>query len=126
MSQLDIELKNAADRARDEAIAIERHHFKQAWAIYRHQGEAHIRRMYTRTNIKSMNERGGYYFFSKDTMRFFGDRTSNYCVVVKGDSIRIRRIKEPSKPPQGTIPAGTWYTFDPETGNIKKELSDAS
>ena len=67
------------------------------------------------SSIKAENEARGFYFFSRDTMRHFGDRMSNFRVIYSGGRIVIERKAGR---------AATWEFF-PATGQINPLFAEA-
>lgn len=69
---------------------------------------------WTLSEIRALNEEAGYHFFSKETMKFFGD-TMKTLRVKNIDGVRyVYRAK--GRP-------AIWQ-FNPETGNLSHESSE--
>lgn len=64
--------------------------------------------------IKEASQEAEKYFFSRDTMKFFGDTMRNFGVFQDNGKIFIHR-KKPVK--RGLT--GTWL-FNPKTGSLSK------
>lgn len=79
------------------------------------------RKRWTLSAIKSANDDAGRYFFSRDTMRFFGDTMRNFGVHFEGGKIYVVRLKAGSKPPAGHG-VGERREFNPQTGEIGTPL----
>lgn len=63
--------------------------------------------------IRAANERGGFHFFDRKTLRFFGETMRNYRVgkVIDGKVSVIRR---------GGKAGSATFLFDPDTGECRK------
>lgn len=69
---------------------------------------------WTLAEIRYVNEhQGNGLFFSRKTMKFFGDKMSNFGVRHVGGRIIIYRKRSTDK-----LPGGKEYLFDPKTGRI--------
>ena len=80
-------------------------------------------RKWTIADIDRANIGAGHYFFSPDTLRFFGDRKSFWTVRHVAGRVFLVRKHEPSKPPRGTCPVGQAREFNPATGHIGVPIS---
>lgn len=77
------------------------------------------RKRWTLAEIKAANERAGGYFFSRQTMRFFGDTMRSFSVRHEGGKvylIRVRPMRDRDGRNMGGV--GTRYLFTPENGDI--------
>lgn len=74
---------------------------------------------WTLAAIKAANEKAGRYFFSRDTMRFFGDTMASFRVRCFDGKVYIQRVK-PMRDRDGRNMGGTGdlREFDPITGEI--------
>ena len=61
-------------------------------------------------DVKSINEKKGFYFFSKDSMKFFNSRIGS---TLYGDKFFVTSEKYSTEPRKYTI-----RVFDETTGNI--------
>lgn len=80
----------------------------------------------TLADIKAANEAAGHYFFSRDTMKFFGDTMRSFAVRHIGGRVFIERTRAPAKAPSteaGESMVGGLREFDPATGHIGVTLS---
>lgn len=79
---------------------------------------------YTLQQIKSMNQENGGYFFSRKTMKFFGDRMSSFNVKQwHGLTVLYRKPTATITNMRGErVCAGKQYfnawRFNPETGDL--------
>jgi hypothetical protein len=79
----------------------------------------------TLADIKAKNEAAGRYFFSRDTMKFFGDTMRNFAVRHIGGRVFVERVRAPGNAPDratGEAMVGALREFDPATGEIGTEL----
>lgn len=79
----------------------------------------------TLADIKAANEAAGRYFFSRDTMKFFGDTMRNFAVRHIGGRVFVERVRAPGNAPDratGEAMVGALREFDPATGEIGTEL----
>ncbi len=67
------------------------------------------------SDISRRNKEMGFWFFSRSTMKFFGDTMKNFRVRYKGSEIFVERVV-PSKN-IGNV-CRVWK-FNPETGDMK-------
>jgi len=65
---------------------------------------------YSVSDIKCIHEQNGGYFFSRDTMRFFGDTMKSFGVRNRDDGIYLYR--------KHSRHGGVWV-FNPETGDLR-------
>lgn len=72
------------------------------------------RKRWTLSAVKAANEAAGHFFFSRDTMRFFGDTMASFKVVCEGFDVCLERVKADKE----GCGLGKRYTFHPETGHI--------
>jgi hypothetical protein len=77
-------------------------------------------RKWTVADIAAANEAGGFYFFSKDTMRCFGDTRKNFGVSHRDGEVYLRRLRNARNAPAGYNDVGAEWLFDVETGNLRK------
>lgn len=77
------------------------------------------RKRWTLSAIRSANEAAGRFFFSRDTMKFFGDTMGSFAVRCEGGAIYIERVR-PMRDRDGHNMGGLGQRrrFDPETGEI--------
>lgn len=80
--------------------------------------DAKNKRLWPLANIARLNEDSGMYFFSRDTMRFFGDTMASFKPVYREGLIYIQRVKAPRNAPAGYRWNPELRPFDPETGAI--------
>ena len=73
------------------------------------------RKTWTRSAIRAANESAGFYFFSRETMRFYGESMDSYAVRYEGRAIILERVKN------SKAPLGARFVFNPESGDIRKE-----
>lgn len=76
------------------------------------------RRIWTLAAVRQANDRApGGFFFSRDTMRFFGDTGASWRVVCEGGRIYLERVR-PMRDRDGTAMGGVGqrHEFNPETG----------
>lgn len=78
---------------------------------------------WTLARIKDANTRAGFYFFSRSTMRFFGDTMRSFAVrhkMVNGEPVVIIERVRPERDRDGRDMGGVGdlRLFDPETGDI--------
>src|SRR5215475_5100671 len=78
---------------------------------------------WTLAQIKDKNMRAGWYFFSRDTMKFFGDTMRSFAVrheMIDGRPVilieRVRPMHDHAGRNMGGL--GDLRVFDPETGDI--------
>lgn len=83
--------------------------------------------VWTLSAIKQRNETVGKYFFSRDTMKFFGDTMASFGVHCSGGKIYVVRIK-PMRDRDGRSMGGVGdkRLFDPETGEISTVIREDS
>ena len=85
------------DNARREGI---RHRTRKAWTLWR---------------MREANEAAGFYWFSRDSMRFFGDTMASFAPYAFEDGgpgiLRMRAGLG--------VPAGKLYRFNPATGDVR-------
>jgi len=62
---------------------------------------------WTLAEIKDMNNENGYFFFSKNTMKFFKDKMSDFKVYHRDGQVIVHRKKD-----------GKEWEFNTETGSI--------
>jgi hypothetical protein len=74
----------------------------------------------TLQEIRAANERAGFFFFSKKTMRFFGDTQASFVVRQFGAVVCLERVK-PMRDTDGRNMGGVGklYRFNPETGDVR-------
>jgi hypothetical protein len=80
----------------------------------------------TLADIKAANETAGHYFFSRDTMKFFGDTMRSFAVRHIGGRVFVERVRAPANGPDratGESMVGSLREFDPATGHIGVTLS---
>ena len=82
---------------------------------------AEAKERWTLAEIRSMNEAGGHFFFSRDTMRFFGDTMSNFRVRHIKGAVYVVRVKRGKNDPRRTAP-DEWRRFDKSTGALSVPL----
>lgn len=68
-------------------------------------------------DIAVFNEQAGYFFFSRDTMRFFGDTRANFTVHHKDGKVYLVRKRRGSRDPRKG-PVCEIRLFDRATGAI--------
>jgi hypothetical protein len=113
---------NAATR-RLAAVDIAEHYAEQIEEFAAAaRAERENRRSWTLADVKAANDVAGLYFFSRDTMRFFGDTMRSFALEFDGPAIYVRRVKRSGK---GDLPAGALRLFDPATGEIGLPLEKA-
>jgi hypothetical protein len=74
---------------------------------------------WTLTDVKYANQDAGQFFFSRQTMRFFGDTMRSFAVRNIGGAVyvdRIRPMRDRSGRSMGGV--GDRRLFDPATGHI--------
>lgn len=70
-------------------------------------------------NIKYVNERAGYYFFSKDTLKFFNSKISEYIYANwKEDCYQFYFVTSEKGPDDIDIRRYTVREFDSQTGKV--------
>lgn len=76
-------------------------------------------RLWSLAEVRARNMEAGFYFFSRDTMRFFGDTMRSFAVRNRPDGVFIERLK-PMRTRDGRDMGGvgSLYRFDPDTGHI--------
>lgn len=89
--------------------------------LFRHNGCA---KRWTLAEIKAANERAGFYFFSRQTMKFFGDTMRSFAVRHIDGKVYIQRVRRPKNAPQGYQWAGELREFHPDTGDIDIARND--
>lgn len=67
----------------------------------------------TLSELKALNERNGGYFFSRNTMKFFGDTMKNFGLR-KTDDPKIVEVYRKKATKHGS--AGRTWKFNTETG----------
>ena len=72
----------------------------------------------TLSEIKAHNQRAGFHFFDRETMRFFGDTMRSFRAITKSTDgkiyvERVRAIKD------GGGGVGKLYEYNPITGGIQ-------
>lgn len=74
---------------------------------------------WTLADIKAANESAGRYFFSRDTMRFFGDTMRSFSVRHDGGKVYLIRVR-PMRDRDGRNMGGVGQVreFNPATGDI--------
>lgn len=74
---------------------------------------------WTLSAIKAANDKAGRYFFTKDTMKFFGDTMASFKVRCFDGKIYLQRVK-PMRDRDGRNMGGVGELreFDPRTGEI--------
>jgi hypothetical protein len=74
---------------------------------------------WTLAEIRAANERAGHYFFSRDTMKFFGDTMRSFAVRHIGEKVYVQRVR-PMRDRDGRNMGGVgdMREFNPETGDI--------
>ncbi len=74
---------------------------------------------WTLAEIRAANERAGHCFFSRETMRFFGDTMRSFAVRHLYDKVYVQRVR-PMRDRQGRSMGGVGklYRFDPATGRV--------
>lgn len=77
------------------------------------KAERENRKAWTLAAVKRANEAAGHYFFSPDTMRFFGDTMASFKVVCEGRDVCLERVRA-----AGAGGIGKRYTFHPDAGHI--------
>lgn len=84
---------------------------------------------YTLSEVKAANDRAGFYFFSRDTMRFFGDTMRSFKlehVMEDGKPVvylvRVRPMRDRDGRNMGGV--GNRRVFDPATGDIGLPLKE--
>lgn len=82
------------------------------------KAERDNRKRWTLGAVKAANEAAGHYFFSRETMRFFGDTMASFRVVCEGRDVCLERVRAAGNAPDGAGGIGKRYTFHPETGHI--------
>jgi hypothetical protein len=85
------------------------------------KADAHNRRVWTLSEIKYRNEEGGGYFFSHETMRFFGDTMKNFAVDYSVGKVYVYRRKAGTKAGPNL---GERRLFNPENGHIGSPIKD--
>ena len=73
----------------------------------------------TLSDIRAANTAAGFYFFSRDTMRAFGDTMRSFAVRRRDGMILIERVR-PMRDRDGRSMGGVGklYRFDPATGGV--------
>lgn len=99
--------------AAQEIAAYYADHISDYAALY--ALDAKHRRMWPLANIARANEDAGHFYFSRDTMRFFGDTMASFKPRYELGKIYIERVR-PNKMGQGL---GKRAEFNPDTGAIK-------
>lgn len=78
------------------------------------------RKRWTLSAIKSANEDAGLYFFSRDTMKFFGDTMASFAARYEGGQVYIERVRDMrDRDGQNMGGIGKRWRFDPATGDIR-------
>ena len=77
-------------------------------------GKAVQGKKWTLAEIRAANENAGHFFFSRDTMRFFGDTMRSFSVRHVDGRVYVVRVA-PTKHKTGL---GDWREFNPDTGDI--------
>lgn len=67
-------------------------------------------------DIKTATLEKAPYFFSKDTLRFFGQKMTDFKIKKQPDGRYL--ISAPMKDPSGRIVGTTERLFNPETGTL--------
>ena len=81
-------------------------------------------RKWTLSEIKAANERAGNYFFSRDTMKFFGDTMRSFAVRHIDGKVYIQRVKPMyDRGGRSMGGVGDMREFNPATGTIGCVLS---
>lgn len=75
------------------------------------------RQRWTIAAIREANAAAGFYFFSPDTLRFWGDKVGNWSPRFEGPRVFIERVKRPSKEGEA-FKIGERREFNPDTGDI--------
>jgi hypothetical protein len=79
---------------------------------------------WTLAEIRKANTEAGFYFFSRATMKAFGDTMKSFKVVHLRGKVFIERRREPAKAPKGGRSyIGDIRQFNPETGDISCTLT---
>lgn len=81
--------------------------------------DAANRKRWTLSAIKAANEDAGRFYFSRDTMKFFGDTMASFAVRYEGGAIYVERVR-PMRDRDGRNMGGLGdrKRFNPETGDI--------
>jgi phage-related protein len=74
-------------------------------------------------DIRKANMDAGNYFFSRQTMKFFGDVMKNFKVVHLKGHVFIERVKNGHKFPKTLNKVGDLRHFNTETGDISSPLN---
>lgn len=102
-----------ADELRDTAADLRKDaKLRDAWPLWK---------------IARDNESAGKFFFSADTMRFFGDTMGAFAVRVEAGKVYVVRVKPPRKAPDRTTGlrmVGERREFNPKTGDIGVVIRD--
>lgn len=72
----------------------------------------------TLADIKAANEAAGHYFFSRDSMRFWGDTMASFAVRQRGGKVYIERVRKGRSEGGASLPLGTLREVDMTTGHI--------
>lgn len=77
----------------------------------------------TVAEVAALNERGGQYFFSRDTMRFFGDSMASFAVRERSGRLFLERVRAARRAPAGSVRVGQVRPIDPVTGAVGLPLA---
>ena len=78
-------------------------------------------RKWTINEVAAVNAEKGFFFFSKSTMKGFGDTMASFSVVHADGRVFVKRVKAARNHPVPTLAQGDigqLREFFPETGNI--------
>ena len=74
---------------------------------------------WTLSEIREANKKAGRYFFSRDTMRHFGDTMRSFSVRnINGRVFVVRKKSMHDCDGKNMGGVGQWREFDPATGDI--------
>lgn len=83
------------------------------------KAERENRKRWTLAAIKRANEAAGHYFFSRETLKFFGETMASFKAVCEGPDIYVERTRKAANAEAGSAAmVGSRYTFHPDTGHI--------
>jgi hypothetical protein len=75
--------------------------------------------------IAEANKSAGLFFFSRDTLRFFGDKISSFGVLCQGGKIYVFRKTAPKNAPTGYKWNSELREFNPATGEIGAPIRES-
>jgi len=76
------------------------------------KAERDNRKRWTLAAIRKANTEAGFYFFSADTLRHFGETMASFTVICDGGAVFVVRKRDAQR-----------YPFNPATGNVGPALT---